>query len=171
MKKVMKLMMMAMAAIVLCVGFAACSSDDDDDPKTPDTPKVTTGTFKIELAVPADILTIADLSLNYTDAEGKQVTEAITSTTFKKEVNFKKLPATEEFSIAVALKSDYTKKAKYDMEFSGSYQAYKTVDGKATSVTEDGIQFGNKGILDSKLEQYMSEYLPKVLPHGKITIQ
>lgn len=30
MKKIMKLMMMAIAAIVLTVGFAACSSDNDD---------------------------------------------------------------------------------------------------------------------------------------------
>lgn len=30
MKKIFKLMMMALAAIVLTIGFAACSSDDDD---------------------------------------------------------------------------------------------------------------------------------------------
>ena len=102
MKKIFKFMMMALAAVVLAVGFAACSSDDDDnDGPTPENPTMKESYMKLKLTFSEDYLSVFDVTLSYTDIDGSTKTETITTKEYSKNVTYTKTPSTMSCQVKV----------------------------------------------------------------------
>lgn len=103
MKKVFKFMMMALAAVVLTVGFAACSSDDEED--KPINPEKTESYLDLNLTFTDDILAVFDVTVTYTDATGSDKTETVTNKEFSKKITYSKAPSTIAYSVKVVKKA------------------------------------------------------------------
>lgn len=156
MKKVMKWMMMAMAAIVLTVGFAACSSDDDDD--NGGSSKQTYGELELNIKLSQDALSVADFTIKYLDESGTEQTEQITSTSYTKDIKFKSLPAKVKYTVSATVKENLPAKEKFDITITDTSKAgkvsgngeYKGANLHLTSVT-------GKGVNKDKIADYITK--------------
>ena len=173
MKKLMRMMAMALMAVAMTVGFAACSSSDDDNNggggTTPEKPKITAGKAVFDITFPGDLLAVADVTFIYTDADGREKTENVTSTNFKKEVVYTKLPVNVSYTCKATLKSNYTPKDKYNFPLSGEISyGIITSDGKFTSTSKAGVVPGINGVKGENLEKYLKQF--SSLIKGSFTI-
>lgn len=137
MKKIFKFMMMALAAVVLAVGFAACSSDDDDnDGPTPENPTMKESYMKLKLTFSEDYLSVFDVTLSYTDIDGSTKTETITTKEYSKNVTYTKTPSTMSCQVKVNKKKvDYSAKDSYD--FTYSYDVVLAKEGVLSSIAQN----------------------------------
>lgn len=113
MKKTFKWMTMALVAIVMSVGFAACSSDDDNN----NGGGSGNGNYalSIDLSYSEDLLSLMDITVTYTDANGQNKTEAVTSTTFKKQIVYPSKPSVIKYTVYRTRKSNVPDKDKFDI--------------------------------------------------------
>lgn len=81
--------------------FTACSSDDDSNGGDPAKPTTASMTYKY--VVKGDLFSVADITITYTDAEGKSVAETMTDTSWTKTV-VKSLPCSFGFTVAGSMK-------------------------------------------------------------------
>lgn len=139
MKKVMKLMMMAMAAIVLSVGFSSCSSDDNDN-KSEDTQQAY-GEMNLNFTISEDALSVADFTVTYLDENGAEKSELITNTKFSKDIKFKSLPARAKYTITTAIKTTLPDKEKFDISI-----ADNSTIGKVEGTTYDSCNLHKTSI-------------------------
>lgn len=130
MKKVFKLMMMALAAIVMSAGFAACSSSDDDDNNGGSSDN---GNYALDinLTYSEDLLSLFDITVTYTDANGQDKTEAVTSTTFQKQITYTSKPSVIKYTINRTRKSTTPDKDKFDITIAENIQPLKIIKGES----------------------------------------
>lgn len=148
MKKIMKMMAMALVAVAMTVGFAACSSSDDDNNGGGGSQSIT-GKLNINYTFSDDLLAIADIQVTYIDSDGKTTkTETITTSPFKKEITYNSLPVTTSYTLQATLKSSYPEKDKYNISIqngsiiSSTAGAFKTggTKGQETTVKKENIE-------------------------------
>ncbi len=141
MKKIMRMMMMAMAAVAMMTGFASCNKDSDNSviPEKNYYPAL-----KLDLKVSEDALSVADFTVTYLDGDGKEQTEAFNTTSFSKTIKFNSLPAKVKYSVTYTMKSTLPDKEKFDLSVYDSSKAGKT-DGlnyyselKMTTLSKSG---------------------------------
>lgn len=112
MKKTFKMMMMALVTIMMSVGFAACSSDDDGNNGGSGNGNYA---LSIDLSYSEDLLSLMDITVTYTDANGQDKTEAVTSTTFKKQIVYPSKPSVIKYTVNRTRKSNVPDKDKFDI--------------------------------------------------------
>ncbi len=97
-------LMLSLSVMLFAGSMVSCSSDDNskDDPTTliP-----TTGVMKCSFEPSEDMLTLFDITVEYTDASGKQQTENITGT-WNKTITYTTLPVNATMVVKQALKSN-----------------------------------------------------------------
>lgn len=160
---------MAIAAIFLSVGFTACSSDDDDNNNgnTPGASEAITGKFTLDFTVSEDLLNVADVNVTYTDENGRDVTETLSSTEFQKTVTYTKLPVTAKYSIKATLKSTYATKDKYNLGFNYSHKFQKLKGEKILDTKENGSGQNLNGIKAEKLSQAITQFNKDIFPKAE----
>ncbi len=153
----MKWMMMAMAAIVLSVGFAACSSSDDDDDNGGGSSTQAYGELKLNIKLSEDALSVADFTIKYLDETGTEKTENINSTNYTKDIKFNSLPATVKYTVSATVKESLPDKEKFDISITDASEAgkvsgkeYKGANLHLTSVT-------GKGVAKEKVADYITK--------------
>lgn len=122
MKKVFKMMMMALAAIVVSASLAACSSSDDNQPggggDTPDTPTGPDNYLQIGVTVNDELLSVADITVEYTAEDGTTKSVPVTTTKFEKMVPYKTVPNVINMNVKFTLKDNFPVKERYNFECS-----------------------------------------------------
>lgn len=114
MKKIIRMMMMAMVAVAMMTGFASCSKDSDGtNGLIPE--KNYYPALKFDLKVSEDALSIADFSVTYLDENGQEKTEAFNTTSFSKTIKFNSLPAKVKYSVTYKMKSTMPDKEKFNL--------------------------------------------------------
>lgn len=89
-----------MAMIVAGLAFTSCGDDDDDSHK------ITSQTISFKCEANDILLEIANLTVTYTDANGKTQSEPLTGS-FSKTITVKKFPAQGEFKVKATQKDDF----------------------------------------------------------------
>lgn len=101
------------------VAFTACSSDDDDNDSNSETLYATmTYSFKVN----EELFSMADITVSYTDADDKTVTETISTTKWSKAVT-KKCPCTfSDMTVTLTQKEGFeVEKDMYDVGMGYGY--------------------------------------------------
>lgn len=165
-KNIFKLMMMAIAAIFLTVGFAACSSDDDNNGGTTDSPEAVTGKLSLNFTVTDDFFNVADIKVTYSDETGKDVTETLSSSEFQKAVTYTQLPVTSKFSIKATLKDNYPQKSTYNLGINYSYKFLKLKGEKVIDHQGDNNVKNLNSIKAENLNTAIKEFNNNLFPKG-----
>lgn len=131
MKRIMKIMAIAVVAVVTAVGFASCSKSDDESGSGSGSNYY--GVMKINLSVSEDVLSLADITINYTDENSTEHTEKLTTTSFKQDFRFKSLPAKAKYKISYKMKETAPNKETFDIAYTDDSYAAKT-DGTKSAV-------------------------------------
>lgn len=137
-------MAMTLMAAVAVVCFASCNKSDDNGGITPDSSSYY-GEMHIKLTVSQDVLNVANIKITYTDANSKEQTEDLTSTTFTKDIKFASLPAKAKYKVSYTAKENVSKN-EFTISINDESSARKT-DGKSSptyveskySATSDGV--------------------------------
>ena len=133
MKKTNLLQALMAFVCILFAGFALASCGDDDDPETPDkTP--THAEYKYIMNVSQATLDIVNISITYTDGNGKEQTEQVTSPTWSKTVTCKSLPANFVRTVTLTPKITPDASAKYDIVVEKYGYECKTLNAKGGTV-------------------------------------
>lgn len=127
----MKIMAIAVVAVVTAVGFASCSKSDDESSSGSGSNYY--GVMKINLSVSEDVLSLADITINYTDENSTEHTEKLTTTSFKQDFRFKSLPARAKYKISYKMKEMAPNKETFDIAYTDDSYAAKT-DGTKSAV-------------------------------------
>lgn len=135
MKKTNLLQTIMAFVCILFAGFALASCGDDDDPETPDN-KPTHAEFTYIMNVSQATLDIANVSITYTDGNGTEQTEQITSPTWSKTVTSKTLPANFVRTVTLIPKINADESAKYDIVVEKYGYVCKTLNAKGKQVKE-----------------------------------
>ena len=133
MKKTFKFMMMALTTIMMSVGFAACSSDDDGYNGGSDNGYYA---LSIDLSYSEDLLSLMDITVTYTDANGQDKTEAVTSTTFKKQITYSSKPSVIKYTLNRTRKSTIPDKDKFDITIAESIKPLLIKNGASYVVSD-----------------------------------
>ncbi len=103
----MKKILMTLAAVLCCAMtttvFTACSSDDDSSKNDAEASTPVTGVMMCYFEPSEDELTLFDVTVEYTDASGKQQTETITGA-WKKTITYTTLPVNVSMVVKQSLK-------------------------------------------------------------------
>jgi len=124
----MKKMMMTFAAVLCCAMtmtvFTACGNDDDDNTQKPDNTPVTVQMNYVVETTQAT-LNIADVTVEYYDADGKIQSEALTGEKWQKSIQHK-LPATAGIHLKAPLKAgfDADNSEAVEISLTRSYDGY-----------------------------------------------
>ncbi|QJE29589.1 hypothetical protein HHO38_15310 [Parabacteroides distasonis] len=141
------------------ISFNACG-DDDNDPTPDPTPKPeeVSASVTYEFSCEPDMLLMTDITVSYTDAEGKEVTETIKETKWKKDLSKVKVPFTANLNVV------YTKKEGFTSE----KDSYKFGDGLAigykTSANKSESSSPSSSSLDvpkNRVDQYLDTWITK----------
>ncbi len=131
MKRIMKIMAMAVVAVVTTACFASCSKSDDESGNGSGSNYY--GEMKLNLKVSEDVLSLADITINYTDANSTEHTEKLTSAGFKQNFRFNSLPARAKYKISYKMKETTPSKETFDITYTDDSYAAKT-DGTKSAV-------------------------------------
>ncbi len=167
MKKIMRIMAMAVVAVAMAAGFASCSKDDGANGLIPE--KSYYPSLKFDLKVSEDALSIADFSVTYLDENGQEKTEAFNTTSFSKTIKFNSLPAKVKYSVNYKMKSTIPDKEKFDLSVYDNSKAGKS-DGtnfysalKLSSLSQNG-----KGIKKENIATDFGRYYDNWSNEGTI---
>lgn len=133
MKKTNLLKVLMAFVCVLFAGFALASCGDDDDPETPDK-KATHAEYKYIMNVSQATLDIVNVSITYTDGNGTEQTEQVTSPTWSKTVTCKSLPANFVRTVTLTPKITPDASTKYDIVVEKYGYECKTLNAKGEKV-------------------------------------
>lgn len=160
-----------MAMLLVGAGAMVACEVENGDGYEPDAPakKPTSATFKLTYCVNSELLEVFDLTMEYTDCEGK--TQSVdmpadewttnlpkdakdngAEKAFVVEVAAASLPATASYSVTYALKSEYPSNDKFNF-VRGSYIVYVPNVGEAKTVGSSQI---SKGYRPEGFEVYMA---------------
>lgn len=136
----MKNRMNAIKFLMACMAIAIISAcgDKNEDPKPDPEPEVVTANVSYNYACAPDLLLMAQLSVTYTGADGKEITEVITSPEWNKNLKGITPPFTANMRITFTKNDDFTPE-KESYKFGESYNVgYKTSSNKENYVTNSG---------------------------------
>ena len=149
---------MALAAVVLSVGFAACSSDDDDNNGgSKPNPTEKSSYMQLKFNFSEDFLSIFDVTLSYTDADGSTKTETITNKEYSKNVTYAKTPSTISYEVKPTVKANYPTKDTYAISY--SYEATLVKNGS----TKSGGNSGSTSVKGDNVAEFIKLYGGKKL--------
>ena len=153
-----------MLLLVTATVNVACSSDDDEEDKG-GSQKVYVKTVKMSATVEptADLLNLADITLSYTDDQGANVTQAVTSEKQTLNAEITKFPANGTVTYTLKLKTNA------NIDASKAYKLSKGVKINLTSFMSDGKKGGfyasgspsTQAIPGNKVEEWLSENAAK----------
>ena len=140
----------------------ACSDDDEDKGGSQ---KVYVKTVQMSATVEptADLLNLADITLSYTDDQGANVTQAVTSEKQTLNAEISKFPANGTVTYTLKLKTNA------NIDASKAYKLSKGVKINLTSFMSDGKKGGfyasgspsTQAIPGNKVEEWLSENAKK----------
>lgn len=137
--KIFKYLFVVMIATVCSAAFTACSSDDDEEETT--TEKVSE--FKYSFALNEDILSVADVTINYIDTDGNEKSESVSSTSWSKTFTADKFDVSAGVAISMKLKNGAElSKESYRIEYAFSYSAKSMENGKVIDQKGNSISQG-----------------------------
>ena len=152
-----------MLLLVTATVNVACDGDDDEDKGG--SQKVYVKTVKMSATVEptADLLNLADITLSYTDDQGANVTQAVTSEKNTLNAEITKFPANGTVTYTLKLKTNA------NIDASKSYKLSKGVKINLTSFMSDGKKGGfyasgspsTQAIPGNKVEEWLSENATK----------
>lgn len=138
-------------ACIALISFNACG-DDDNDPTPDPKPEKVTASVSYAFSCQADLLLATDITVTYVNAEGKDVSEAVTEKEWKKELTNVAVPFTAKMNITYAKKDGFTpEKAIYNFG-DGSGISYKTSNGKSESNSSESSSLS---ISKSRVNEYL----------------
>ena len=151
-----------MLLLVTATVNVACS-DDDEDKGGSQKVYVKTVTMSATVEPTADLLNLADITLSYTDDQGANVTQAVTSEKHALDAEITKFPANGTVTYTLKLKTNA------NIDASKSYKLSKGVKINLTSFMSDGKKGGfyasgspsTQAIPGNKVEEWLSENATK----------
>ena len=151
MKKILSFATLLLVAVFTSMAFVSCGDDDDNS-----TSKKTSQYVNYTFNPTDDFKALFDFTVTYTDANGNEQTEAITTFPYTKYFTVTKFPASGKFVINVTPKAEYEAKDKYTIGWS---TLLKT-DGRngtggvnGLSMTHDrAVEYFNKITISSSWE-------------------
>ena len=151
-----------MLLLVTATVNVACSDDDEDKGESQ---KVYVKTVQMSATVEptADLLNLADITLSYTDDQGANVTQAVTSEKNTLNAEITKFPANGTVTYTLKLKTNA------NIDASKAYKLSKGVKITLTSFMSDGKKGGfyasgspsTQAIPGNKVEKWLSENATK----------
>ena len=151
-----------MLLLVTATVNVACSDDDEDKGESQ---KVYVKTVQMSATVEptADLLNLADITLSYTDDQGANVTQAVTSEKNTLNAEITKFPANGTVTYTLKLKTNA------NIDASKAYKLSKGVKITLTSFMSDGKKGGfyasgspsTQAIPGNKVEEWLSENATK----------
>lgn len=114
MKKFFPIFLVLFAAVAATM-LVSCSNSDDDDYQVKE--QVVSLSFEPN----EDLLSLFDLSVNYTDENGKEQTEKLTGK-FSKTLTIRKFPASGAFKLVATVKTSIPDKASFNPYLSYRYE-------------------------------------------------
>ena len=151
-----------MLLLVTATVNVACS-DDDEDKGGSQKVYVKTVTMSATVEPTADLLNLADITLSYTDDQGANVTQAVTSEKHALDAEITKFPANGTVTYTLKLKTNA------NIDASKAYKLSKGVKITLTSFMSDGKKGGfyasgspsTQAIPGNKVEKWLSENATK----------
>ena len=152
-----------MLLLVTATVNVSCGDDDEEDKGG--SQKVYVKTVKMSATVEptADLLNLADITLSYTDDQGANVTQAVTSEKQTLNAEISKFPANGTVTYTLKLKTNA------NIDASKTYKLSKGVKINLTSLMSDGTTGGSYSsgasstidISGNKVEEWLSKYAAK----------
>ena len=152
-----------MLLLVTATVNVSCGDDDEEDKGG--SQKVYVKTVKMSATVEpaADLLNLADITLSYTDDQGANVTQAVTSEKQTLNAEISKFPANGTVTYTLKLKTNA------NIDASKAYKLLSGVKINLTSLMSDGTTGGfyssgssfTMDIPGNKVEEWLSEYAAK----------
>ncbi len=168
MKKYFKTIMLAAVAVLGMTTFAACGSDDD--PKGEDEKKPTSGEFIYNFYLNEAMLEVGDITITYTDCNGKETTETVTANKcsddipamiegptlcYTKKIKATALPATSGYQVTWTRNQNELRQDSYEICY-GMYYAFQTNLDSGTVLSSGNT---TRGTVDKKkIETYIESY-------------
>ena len=151
-----------MLLLVTATVNVACS-DDDEDKGGSQKVYVKTVTMSATVEPTADLLNLADITLSYTDDQGANVTQTVTSEKNTLNAEITKFPANGTVTYTLKLKTNA------NIDASKAYKLSKGVKINLTSFMSDGKKGGfyasgspsTQAIPGNKVEEWLSENATK----------
>lgn len=152
-----------MLLLVTATVNVSCGDDDEEDKGG--SQKVYVKTVKMSATVEptADLLNLADITLSYTDDQGANVTQAVTSEKQTLNAEITKFPANGTVTYTLKLKTNA------NIDASKAYKLSSGVKINLTSLMSDGTtgdsySSGSSSTIDisgNKVEEWLSKYAAK----------
>lgn len=142
---------LGLIACLAFISFSACG-DDENEPTPDPKPEKVTASVSYAFSCQSDLLLATDITVTYANAEGKDVSEAVTEKEWKKEVTNVAVPFTAKLNITYAKKEGFTpEKAIYN--FGDGYGiGYKASNGKTESYSSVATSLS---ISNSRVNEYL----------------
>lgn len=123
MKKIKYLFMVVIATLCSAM-FTACGGDDNDEAKG------SNASFYYSFSLSEDVLSIADVKINYIGTDGEEKSETISSTSWEKTFTANNFNVSAGVAISMTLKNNVTlPKESYKIGYTFSYLVQSTKDG------------------------------------------
>ena len=156
-----------LAAIALvaaaCVGFASCGNDKKGDEPKPSSKLALINTFKFSAS--ADLVALADITVDYTDFAGVKHTKAIAAGENEIKFSSTTFPVSSSFVVTMTPKTAELAKNKYDIKYSEGLDVdVQQADGKIATI-------GEFGKYSQSLTGLKKEGVSVMLPKIKKTIE
>lgn len=150
--KQFKYFLFAFVAMFIAMSFASCGDDSEDNEDS--ATDVKTSKFYYAFSVSDDLLSLANVTINYIDTDGQEYSEQMTTTTWSKTLTANKLDVSTGVQMIVEMKEDVQlTKEKYDICRNFSYQVTPVVNGKEVDGAVQSVNFDHKGVVADKVEE------------------
>ena len=168
-----KFFYMSVLVLMAALTMTSCGSDDDKKGDEPSEPTSKSISYEASVTFSQDMINICDVTMTYKDSDGKSVTETVTSTTWSKKVNVKKLPAVVGAKCDFKLKNGVQlTKESYDLV--AELNHFVMINGAKKGYDQPYFFVGGKGIKADKIAEYVprktgSAYCYTISADGKVT--
>ena len=151
-----KFFYMSVLVLMAALTLTSCGDDKKDEPSV--SKKVS---YEASVTIAQDMLDICDVTMTYKDSDGKAVTEAVTSTTWNKKVDVKKLPAVVGMMCNFKMKNGVQlTKEKYDLVASINHTVI--IDGAKKGYDQPFFFVGSYGVKVDKVAEMVSKRTGKI---------
>ena len=153
-----KFFYMSVLVLMAALTLTSCGSDDDKKDEPSMSKKVS---YEATVTIAQDMLDICDVTITYKDSDAKTVTEAVTSTTWNKKVDVKKLPAVVGMMCNFKMKNGVQlTKEKYDLVASINHTVI--IDGAKKGYDQPFFFTGSYGVQAEKVAEMVSKRTGKI---------
>ncbi len=149
MKKFFPIFLVLFAAVAATM-MVSCSSDDDEY-------KVNEQVVSLSLEPNEDLLSLFDLTVNYTDENGNAQTAKLTGN-FSKTLTIRKFPVSGEFKLVATVKTSIPDKDSFNPVLSYRYEKGNHIDSNRISMVKKIYTTTELQQLADKLNKYSWEW-------------